>query len=43
MDFVKKPKKKKPKMMKGKTAMAKPVGLMPDDKPPKKHKLKFGN
>ena len=42
MDFMKK--KHKPKMMKGKTAMAKPVGLMADDKPPKKkNKLKFGN
>lgn len=33
-------KKKKPKMMKAKTAMQKPVGLEPADKP-KKKKMQF--
>jgi hypothetical protein len=35
---------KKPKKMKAKLGMEKPVGLMPADKAPKKkHSLRYGN
>jgi hypothetical protein len=42
MDMMPK-KMKKPKKKKASPGMTKPVGLMPDDKPPKKMKLKYGN